>query len=203
MVSMGLVADTVLGADAAGTIKRVGDKVTLVKPGDRVALMSLGAYRNIIRVDESVVQILPDSMTIEEGASLPCVYITAYQSLVTIGHLSDGESILIHSAAGGLGQAAIQLAKHLGAEIFVTAGSAEKRRLLMEEHGIPADHVFNSRDLTFAKGIMRMTNGKGVDVVLNSLAGEALRKTWECISDYGRFVEYVFLSFTFPIRESI
>ena len=81
------------------------------------------------------------------------------------------------------------LAKHIGAEIFVTAGSAEKRHLLMEEYGIPADHIFNSRDVAFAQGIMRMTNGKGVDVVLNSLAGEALRKTWECTSSYGRFIE--------------
>jgi NADPH:quinone reductase-like Zn-dependent oxidoreductase len=207
MVSMGLVADTVLGADAAGTITHVGSKVTMVKPGDRVALMSIGAYRNILRANETLVQILPDAMTFEEGASLPCVYITAYQSLVEIGRLSHGESILIHSAAGGecpnlliglhvrltrslgLGQAAIQLAKHLGAEVFVTAGSPEKRKLLMDEHGIPNDHVFNSRDTTFAKGIMRMTNGKGVDVVLNSLAGEALRRTWECIADYGRFIE--------------
>ena len=101
MVSMGLVADTVLGADAAGTIKRVGSKVTLVEPGDRVALMCLGAYRNLLRVDETVVQVMPENMTFEEGASLPCVYITAYQSLVEIGRLSHGESILIHSAAGG------------------------------------------------------------------------------------------------------
>ncbi|MCJ1403373.1 hypothetical protein MMC11_006596 [Xylographa trunciseda] len=189
MVSMGLVVDTVLGADAAGTIKRVGSKVTLVKPGDRVATMYLGAYCNLLRTQETLVQLLPDDMTVEEGATLPCVYITAYQSLVEIGRLSEGETILIHSAAGGLGQAAIMLAKHIGAEIFVTAGSAEKRHLLMNEYGIPDDHIFNSRDVTFAKGIMRMTNGKGVDVVLNSLAGEALRKTWECTSSYGRFIE--------------
>ena len=81
------------------------------------------------------------------------------------------------------------LAKHIGAEIFVTVGSTEKRNLLMNEYGIPTDHIFNSRDLSFAKGIMRMTNNKGVDVVLNSLAGEALRKTWECTSSYGRFIE--------------
>lgn len=89
----------------------------------------------------------------------------------------------------GLGQASIQLAKHRGAEIFVTAGSKVKRELLRDEYQIPADHIFNSRNLDFTKGIMRMTNGKGVDVVLNSLSGEALRKTWECISMFGRFLE--------------
>ena len=89
----------------------------------------------------------------------------------------------------GLGQAAIQLAKNIGAEIFVTVGNTEKRRLIMDEYQIPEDHIFNSRDTTFAKGILRMTNGRGVDVVLNSLAGEALRKTWECIAMFGRFIE--------------
>ena len=89
----------------------------------------------------------------------------------------------------GLGQAAIQISKHLGATIFATAGSKEKRRLLTEELGIPSDHVFNSRDLSFTKGVLRLTHGRGVDVVLNSLSGEALRKTWECIATYGRFIE--------------
>ena len=88
-----------------------------------------------------------------------------------------------------MGQAAIQLAKHIGAEIFVTVGNTEKRRLIVDQYQIPEDHIFNSRDTTFAKGILRMTNGKGVDVVLNSLAGEALRKTWECIAMFGRFIE--------------
>ena len=99
------------------------------------------------------------------------------------------EANLNCSTTTGLGQAAIQLAKHIGAEIFVTAGSPTKRRLLMDQYDIPSDHVFNSRDLAFAKGIMRMTNGKGVDVILNSLAGDALRKTWECIAQFGRFIE--------------
>ena len=101
MVSMGLVVDTVLGADAAGTIKRVGSKVTLIKPGDRVATMYLGAYCNLLRTQETLVQLLPDDMSVEEGATLPCVYITAYQGLVEIGRLAEGETILIHSAAGG------------------------------------------------------------------------------------------------------
>ena len=84
---------------------------------------------------------------------------------------------------------AIQIAKYIGAEVFATVGSSEKRHLIMDTYKIPDDHIFNSRDLTFAKGIMRSTNGQGVDVVLNSLAGEALRQTWECIAMFGRFIE--------------
>lgn len=99
------------------------------------------------------------------------------------------QSILIHSAADGLGQAAIKLAKKIEAEIFVTAGSTEKRNLLLDEYGVQVDHVLNSKDLNFAQGITRITKGKGVDVVLNSVSGEALRKTCECIADYGKFLE--------------
>lgn len=189
MVTMGLVQDTELGCDAAGVIRRVGSKVSLVKIGDRVATFSIGAYRSFLRAPESLVAKIPDDMSIEHAASLPCVYVTAYQSLYTIGRLEKDQTILIHSAAGGLGCAAIQIAQHIGAEIFVTAGNAVKRQLLIDEYGIPEDHIFNSRDLSFAKGIKRMTNGRGVDVVLNSLSGEALRRSWECVSQFGRFVE--------------
>jgi NADPH:quinone reductase-like Zn-dependent oxidoreductase len=89
----------------------------------------------------------------------------------------------------GLGQALIQIAQDIGAEIFATVGSAAKRQLLVKQYAIPVDHIFNSRDLTFAKGVMRMTKGSGVDVIVNSLEGESLRRTWECIALFGRFVE--------------
>ena len=99
---MGLVPNTVLGLDASGTISRVGSNVTLVKPGDRVATFCPGAFKNFLRTHETLVQILPtQDMTFEVGASLPCAYITAYQSLIEIGRLSRGETVLIHSATGG------------------------------------------------------------------------------------------------------
>ena len=101
MVSMGIIPDTELGVDAAGIIKRVGPDVTLVKPGDRVATCQFGTYCNLIRVPEFLVQKLPDNMSIEDGASLSCVYVTVYQGLVEVGRLVRGETILIHSAAGG------------------------------------------------------------------------------------------------------
>ena len=101
MVSMGLVPNTVLGLDASGTIARVGSKVTLVKPGDRVATFCPGAFKNLLRTHETLIQRLPEDMTFEVGASLPCAYITAYQSLIEVGRLSRGETVLIHSATGG------------------------------------------------------------------------------------------------------
>ena len=116
-------------------------------------------------------------------------YTTAHHALIETGRLLKGETILIHAAAGGTGQAAVQLAKNIGAEIFVTVGSESKRNLLMDLYGIPKDHIFYSRNTTFAQGVMRMTQNRGVDVVLNSLAGEGLSATWECIASLGRFVE--------------
>ena len=101
MVSMGIIADKELGVDAAGVIKRVGPDVTLVKPGDRVATCQFSTYCNLIRAPEFLVQKIPDHMSIEDGASLSCAYVTAYQGLVEIGRLLPGETILIHSAAGG------------------------------------------------------------------------------------------------------
>lgn len=97
--------------------------------------------------------------------------------------------MLIHWGAGGLGQAAIQLAQVIGCEIYATVGSIQKRDILEQTYGIPRDHIFSSRDLTFADGIRRMTKGRGVDVVLNSTSGDALKASWECIAQYGRFIE--------------
>jgi hypothetical protein len=101
MVSMGLVADKELGLDAAGVVTRVGPDVTTIKPGDRVATFCMGAYRTFLRTPESLVAEIPEQMSYEEAASLPCVYVTAYRALVEVAHLMKGETILIHSAAGG------------------------------------------------------------------------------------------------------
>ncbi len=134
-------------------------------------------------------QKMPEDMSFEAAATLPCVYTTVYYSIFDVARLQRGESILIHAAAGGLGQAAIILAQHIGADIYVTVSSSAKKQFLIDTYGLSEDHVFNSRDLTFAKGVKRMTGGRGVDVVLNSLAGEALRQTWLCVAPFGRFVE--------------
>ena len=189
MVSMGQISDSILGLECSGVVTKVGSKVSTFKPGDRVMTFTEGSFASKLRVPAVVVQPLPEGMGFEVAASIPLIYSTAYYSLFDAARLQEGETILIHAAAGGVGQAAIILAQYLRAEIFVTVGSEEKKSLLMKVYGIREDHIFNSRNLDFVKGIMRMTGGKGVDVVLNSLAGEALRQTWNCIAMFGRFVE--------------
>lgn len=175
--------------DVSGLVTQVGAAVTTVRPGDRVCTSSCDTFATYVRFPVQGVIPMPDGMSFEDAASMPLIYLTAYYALVTVGRLVKGESILIHAAAGGVGQAAIAVAQHIGAEIYATVGSAEKKELIMREYGIPADHIFSSRDLSFAKGIERMTNGAGVDVVLKSLAGEALRLSWHCLAKFGRFLE--------------
>ncbi|CAF9906795.1 MAG: hypothetical protein GOMPHAMPRED_004931 [Gomphillus americanus] len=106
-----------------------------------------------------------------------------------MGRLKKGESILVHAGAGGTGQAAIQLALMIGAEVFATVGSSAKKDLLIRDYKIQEDHIFNSRNNSFAQDIQYMTKGRGVDVIVNSIAGDALLATWSCIAPYGRFVE--------------
>ena len=189
MVAMGQIPDNLLGFEAAGLVSRVGKGVTKFKVGDRAIVFAHGAHRTVHRARSDYCEHIPQGLSFEEAATLPLVHCTAYYGLCMIAHIRAGQSILIHAAAGGVGQAAIQLAKHFGLEIFATVGSEEKRKLLREVYDIPEDHIFNSRDLSFVKGIKRMTNGRGADVILNSLSGEALRQTWHCIAPFGTFIE--------------
>ncbi|OBT45611.1 Type I Iterative Polyketide synthase (PKS) [Pseudogymnoascus sp. WSF 3629] len=188
-ISMGQTTEEPLGCECSGVLTRIGKNVAGFIEGDRVCAWAGGAFSNSLRTAGVVVQRIPDDMTFEEAASIPVAYCTAYISLYGTACLQKGESVLIHSAAGGVGQAAIALSRLIGAEIFVTVGTANKKKFLMEQYGIPGDHIFSSRDTSFAAGIMRMTHSRGVNVILNSLAGEALRQTWHCVAMFGRFVE--------------
>ncbi|KAH8893023.1 hypothetical protein GQ53DRAFT_861382 [Thozetella sp. PMI_491] len=189
MVALGQVREAELGAECAGVVSRVGPGVTKFAVGDRVVTLRFGAFRTMLRNDENLVEKLPDDVSFEQGATMMIAYTTAVHALVNVAHLQEGESVLIHSAAGGFGQAAVMLALHIGAEIFVTVSSDKKKQHMVDTYGIKEDHIFNSRDLSFADGVKRMTRGRGVDVVLNSLAGEAMRRTWYCVAPFGRFVE--------------
>jgi acyl transferase domain-containing protein/NADPH:quinone reductase-like Zn-dependent oxidoreductase/SAM-dependent methyltransferase len=189
LVSLGSLNERKLGVDAAGVVTRVGKNVTGLKPGDRVMTATCDAFATYVRFPAAGAIAMPKNMSFEEAASMPLIFLTAYYALVTAGGLTKGETILIHAAAGGVGQAAIILAQQIGADIFATTGSDEKKKLIREQYGIPEDHIFSSRDTSFAKGVMRATKGKGVDVVLNSLAGEALRLSWHCLAKFGRFLE--------------
>jgi len=189
MVVMGQMPDELLGFDASGIIVRAGKDVTHFEIGDAVCTLGHGTHRSLLRNKANLCQPLPQNFSFEEAATLPLVHCTAFYALVHIARVQKGQSVLIHAAAGGVGQAAIQIAQHFGAEIFVTVGSVEKRRLIQEVYGVARDHIFSSRDLDFAKGVLRMTNGRGADCVLNSLSGEALQETWRCIAPFGKFIE--------------
>ncbi|KAL1982812.1 hypothetical protein VTN96DRAFT_872 [Rasamsonia emersonii] len=190
MVAMGQIPDSTFGLEGAGLVRRVGSMASAqYRPGDRVMFAAQGAHRTIFRVPVYCAVPMPETMSFEQAASLPLVCMTAWYGLVKTARATAGQSVLIHAAAGGVGQASIMLAQHLGLEIFVTVGSEDKRQLVREVYNIPDDHIFHSRDLSFVKGVQRMTGGRGVDIILNSLSGEILRQTWYCIAPFGTFVE--------------
>lgn len=178
-----------IGREAVGVVSRVGSNVSRFQPGQTVVVLTPNACRTHIRQNQSLIHEVPKTMSPQVAASIPTVFTTAYHALKQVAHLCKDESIFIQSAAGGLGQAAIQIAKSVGAEIFVSVGSKAKRELLVKTYGIAEDHIFDSRTKTFSAGILRMTDGKGVDVILSSSSGEALNQTCSCIAEFGRFVD--------------
>ncbi|KAH9905928.1 hypothetical protein F4778DRAFT_779319 [Xylariomycetidae sp. FL2044] len=189
-VALGRLEGDTLGYDCSGVVSRMGSACkTDIRIGDRVCMISVGAMRTYARSPDATCIKMPDTLSFADAASLITPGMTAYHSLIEIARLRRGEKILIHSAAGSTGQMACWVAKMVGAEIFATVGFADKRQLLVEQFGIPEDHIFYSRNTTFADGVMRVTKGYGVDVILNSLSGDGLRASWDCIAAYGRFVE--------------
>lgn len=189
VVSMGQLNQPYIGVECSGIVKSVGKNVVDASAGQRVMAMPEGAYSTYARCPSTSIALIPDSMSIEEAATIPIVYCTAYYGLFDLGRLSAGERVLIHAGAGGVGQAAIQLAQMVGADIYVTVGSHEKMTFLMQRYDIPEDHILYSRDNSFGPAIRRATGNEGVDVVLNSLAGDLLRESWDCLAPFGRFIE--------------
>jgi NADPH:quinone reductase-like Zn-dependent oxidoreductase len=176
--------------EVSGVVTAVGSAMRgRFRVGDRVAGVGAQPFTSRARVKGLMSCRLPESITFTVGASIPIIYMTAYHCIVEVARLRKGQTILIHAASGGVGQAAIQFAQHIGAEIFATVGSAAKRQLLIERYNIPEDHIFSTRSRTFKHGILRLTDDKGVDVVLNSLSGEWLNDSWECVARLGTFVE--------------
>jgi acyl transferase domain-containing protein/acyl carrier protein len=174
------------GMECAGLVTAVGSGVAGLRPGDRVIALGGGALASHVVTSADLVLPLPASLSFEEGATLPIAHLTAYYSLRHVARLAPGERVLIHAAAGGVGIAAVQWAKHVGAEIFATAGSEEKRAFL---RSLGVEHVSDSRTMRFVDDVMRWTSGEGVDVVLNSLSGEFIPKSLGLLRDHGRFVE--------------
>ena len=174
-----------LGLECAGRIVRVGSSVKNFKVGDRVVTFAASAFSTHVTVPALHAAKLPASLSCEDAATIPVAFLTAYYSLVTLAALKKGEWVLIHGAAGGIGMAAIQIAQTLGARIIATAGSPAKRDLL---RALGVHHVLDSRSMGFVDDVGEIT-GAGVDVVLNSLAGEAMERSIACLRAFGRFVE--------------
>ncbi|KAL7941128.1 putative polyketide synthase [Trichoderma barbatum] len=176
--------------ESAGIVTAVGSNFkSQYKPGDRVTAMFGTPYASRTRTNGHLIHRIPDSLSITDAASIPLTFATAYYSLFDCANLRSGQTILIHSASGALGQVAIKIAQRLGAIVFATVGSVSKRQILMEKYGIPESHIFSSRTTDFAAGVRRLTNGAGVDVVLNSLSGPMLHASWESVAAFGTFVE--------------
>lgn len=181
-------AGATIGMEASGVVVRVGPGVADFTPGDAVLCFGPACFATHVTVRSTMVAAKPVELGFAAAATIPTVFFTVYYSLHHLANLRRGERILIHGAAGGVGLAAIQYARHVGAEIFATAGSTEKRdivRLL----GVPEDHILDSRSFSFADQVLALTDGEGVDVVLNSLAGEAIHRSLGVLRPFGRFLE--------------
>lgn len=189
MVLLGQI-DSELYGECSGVVDRVGEKWKhKFSEGDPVYTWLVPAHAGRVRAKVFLTDHIPKGLSFEEATTLPIIYGTAYYSLVTIAGLRPGETVLIHAGAGGVGQAAITLALHIGAVPLTTVGSDEKKELLMERYRIPENHIFSSRTTDFADGIKKLTNGQGVNVVLNSLAGPFFQASLDVLSRFGRFVE--------------
>ncbi|QXV62995.1 beta-ketoacyl synthase [Amycolatopsis sp. TNS106] len=176
-----------IGYEAAGVVTDVGSEVTDLAPGDRVMGLVHGGFGPLTFADRDLLAKMPEGWTFEEAASVPLVFLTAYYALTDLGGLKKGESVLIHAAAGGVGMAATQLARHLGAEVFGTA--SEGKWDVLRAAGLADDHIASSRTLDFEERFRETTGGKGVDVVLNALTGDFIDASMRLLPRGGRFVE--------------
>ncbi|WP_063533520.1 type I polyketide synthase [Burkholderia sp. MSMB1589WGS] len=195
MYAMGLLSDeavetgfagATIGMELAGRVVRVGRDVDGFAAGDAVLGFASASFATRVVTRAAAIAHKPSRLSFEEAATIPTTFFTAYYALAELARLRRGERVLVHGAAGGVGIAAVQLARHFGAEVFATAGSGEKREFVRL---IGADHVLDSRSLSFADEILALTGGEGVDIVLNSLAGEAMVRGIDTLRPFGRFLE--------------
>jgi phthiocerol/phenolphthiocerol synthesis type-I polyketide synthase C len=195
MYALGLLSDEAvengfagpsLGLEFTGVVLDVGPQANGFSPGDAVVGFAPSSFGNRVVTRARALSHIPVGLSFEAAATIPSTFFTAYYALHHVARLQEGEKVLIHGAAGGVGIAAIQVAKWCGAEIYATAGSDEKRDFLRL---LGVEQIFDSRNLAFADQILRQTDGLGVDVVLNSLAGEAINRNFRVLKPFGRFLE--------------
>ncbi|EFQ96996.1 fatty acid synthase S-acetyltransferase [Nannizzia gypsea CBS 118893] len=194
LVALGIVELPIrlFGIEAAGIVTRVGVDVSPndLQIGDRVVCFCRkDAFSTYTTTLAAVCVRIPDSLSFNQAGTMLIPYFTAIHSIVNVGRVSKGQSVLIHSACGGVGLAAIQVAQMLEAEVYATVGSETKVKYLMENYHIPRNRIFNSRDKTFVDGVMRETEGRGMDFILNSLSGDLLHATWSCVAEFGTLLE--------------
>ncbi|KAI0485064.1 hypothetical protein GGR56DRAFT_681136 [Xylariaceae sp. FL0804] len=201
MTVLGQTSGSAVGHECAGVVRRVGRGVAAaagpaaglppLAPGDRVAHAGAGpggTFRTLVRGRARDTMRLPAALPFTHAC--PAVHLTAVYGLRHLARLRAGESVLVHAAAGAVGQAAVQLARHVGADpVFATVSSPDKRDLVRQRYGVPAERIFYSRNLAFGRRVLDATGGVGVDVVLNSLSGESLAESWRVLAPLGRFVE--------------
>lgn len=176
------------GLDAAGTVIETGKDVTEFSVGDRVIGFPVGSYGELALLDEVLTYHLPDTIDFHTAAAFPTVAVTAYQILRKVGQLEQGETVVIQSAAGGVGTTAIQLAKHLGAgKIIAVVGNDAKTRVALETG---ADFAINRNRESFSERVNELTKGKGADLILDSVSGDVFEQGLECLATFGRIVVF-------------
>ncbi|MFE2676512.1 SDR family NAD(P)-dependent oxidoreductase [Streptomyces hygroscopicus] len=189
LIAIGMYPDdhATMGGEGAGVVLEVGPGVTDLAPGDRVMGMINASFGPVAVADRRQIVPMPRGWTFAQGASVPVVFLTAYIGLVELGKVKAGESVLVHTATGGVGMAAVQLARHLGAEVYATASPGKWDTL--RAMGFDDKHIASSRDLEFERRFMEATDGRGMDVVLDSLAREFVDASLRLMPRGGRFLE--------------
>lgn len=195
MYAMGMLSDeavengfagATLGMELSGVVEKVGNKNGKFKVGDNVICFAPRSFSNKVITKTYATVHKPSKWSFQEASTIPSTFFTVYYALHYLARLEPGEKVLIHGAAGGVGLAAIQYANYIGAEIFATAGNDEKRDFIRQ---MGVKHVFDSRSVTFANQIMELTDNQGIDVVLNSISGEAIWQNLSILKPFGRFLE--------------
>ena len=186
MVPPAAAGEPAPGLECAGTVSRVGEGITAFRPGDEVMAPARGGFADYALIDARLVAARPAGWSAAQAAAIPVAYGTAWYALMTVGRLQPGETVLVHAAAGGVGLAAVHVCRWRGCEVYATAGRPEKHEFL---RSLGVRHVMSSRTLDFAGEVMERTGGRGVDVVLNSLAGDFIPAGLSALAPFGRFLE--------------
>lgn len=184
--------ESIIGQECSGIVSRLGPETSEsgLSVGDRVCAICVDSWGTRQRARWQCVVRIPDCLSWAQAAAIPIAYGTAWITLREHARLREGESILVHAATGGFGQAVLTLAQHLRAgTVFATCGTPEKCDLLVREYGLREEDIFSSRNDDFASAIIEKTGGKGVDVIINSLAGPLFKASWQIIARNGRLVD--------------